>query len=120
MSEKKTTRPDPRGVRIPLDPTHWWPAAATKAAHDRARKLGIRAPGVRDLNLHLRRMGVDVDEDTVGRCLRGEIVTWEVAVPLSKILGIPAPVVMPTTQEEAVVLESDEIRALLEKLRRLG
>ena len=48
-------------------------------------------PGYRKLTADLAAMGVDTDEDTVGRCLRGEIVTWELATPLSKLLDVPPP-----------------------------
>lgn len=121
MPSKIPSKPEPRGVKIPINSSHWWPERAMRVAVERARARGIRAPGIRDLTRLLNDQGVDCDEDTVGRCLRGEIVTWEVAIPLSKILGIPAPVIMPETPEEAALLESgDEIRALLDKLRRIG
>lgn len=120
MAAKNQTAGE-RGVRIPLGRDHWWPAMASKAAVGRAKKLGIRAPGVRDLARELSEAGVTVDEDTVGRCLRGEIVTWDVAIPLSRIPGIPAPARLPASPKEAALLESgDEIRALLAKLNRLG
>ncbi len=108
-----------RGVRIPLPAGHWWPILAAKAAAARAKERGLRAPGIRDLARELAATGVTVD--TVGRCLRGEIVTWDVAIPLSRILGIPAPARLPATPEEAALIESgDEVRALLSKLNRPG
>lgn len=84
------------------------------AAQARAKKLGIRAPGLRSLAAELRKAGVDSDEDTVGRNLRGEIVTWDVAVPLSAILGIAPPAVMPESDDEAQV-----IATILGKLRNI-
>lgn len=72
----------PRGVRIPIDRESWWPEAAKAAADKRAREKGLRPPGIRDLTAEIHAMGVETDEDSVGRCLRGEIVTWEIARPL--------------------------------------
>lgn len=102
-----------RGVRIPVDPAGWWVTAIRADADARAKDLGIRAPGIRDLTAELVRRGVDAGEDDVGRCLRGEIVTWEIARPLSEILGVPPPAQMPATLEEAEVIAS------LLKLRKL-
>lgn len=108
----------PRGTRIPLPPGHWWPVAALEAANRRADGLKIRRPGYRSLAADLAAVGVDADEDTVGRCLRGEIVTWELAVPLSKLLDIPAPATIASTMDDARQMESaDEIRVLLDRLR---
>ena len=112
----------PRGTRIPLPPGHWWPVEARKAAERRAEKLGIRPPGIRSLVDALAEMKVKIDEDTLGRCLRGEIVTWEVAVPLSKILGIPPPAIIPTSPEDGEAMQDAEelrtIRAALDRLKR--
>jgi hypothetical protein len=104
----------PRGVRIPIDKESWWPTAARAAADKRAKEKGLRPPGVRDLTAEICAMGVDTDEDAVGRCLRGEIVTWEIAKPMSTILGIPPPAHMPTSLAEAEVFAT-----LLEKLKNL-
>ena len=108
----KNSADSPRPSRIPIDSGSWWPRRAMDAAVERARGLGIRAPGLRSLAAELRTRGVQADEDTVGRNLRGEIVTWEVAVPLSAILGIAPPAVMPETDDEAQV-----IATILDKLR---
>lgn len=99
-SKNRPAASDGRGVKIPIPPTHWWPVAARKAADDRAKRLGIRAPGIRSLTKELQSAGVATDEDTVGRCLRGDIITWDVAIPLSRILEIPPPAVLPSTMEE--------------------
>ncbi len=110
----------PRGVRIPIPSGHWWPAAARAAANKRADDMEIRRPGLRNLAAELCAQGLDVDEDTIGRCIRGEIVTWDVAVPLSKLLNIPPPAQVSRTQAEAEAMEdADAVRVLLDKLRRV-
>lgn len=86
------------------------------AAEARAAKLGIRSPGIRSLTEELARAGVQTDEDTVGRNLRGDIVTWEVAVPLSRILEIPPPAVIPENDDEAQMIA--DILDRVRKIRR--
>ena len=115
-----TKNPPPRGVRIPIDSDHWWARAIREAADRRADELGIRRPGLRRIVADLGTQGVETDEYTVGRCLRGEIVTWDVAIPLSKLLGIPAPAQVARTQAEAEAMEdADAVRALLDRLRNV-
>lgn len=107
-------------MRIPLPAGHWWPTAARAAAELRAEKLGIRKPGIRSLVDALAKEKVEVDEDTVSRCLKGEIVTWDVAVPLSKILGISPPAIIAATADEGRTLEdAEEIRAIRKALDKL-
>jgi len=108
-------------VRIPLPPRHWWPARAREAAEQRAERLGIRKPGIRSLVEALGDERVEVDEDTISRCLKGEIVTWEVAIPLSKILGIAPPAIIAATPDEGRTLEdAEELRALRAAMERLN
>lgn len=111
MAAKNPTA-QPRPVRIPIGKGSWWQVAAMAAAVKRARELNIREPGIRSLAEKLAEVGVVTDEDTVGRNLRGEIVTWDVAVPLSKILGIAPPAIIPENDDEAELIAS-----LLSKLR---
>lgn len=107
-------------MRIPLPAGHWWPAEARQAAEQRAEKLKIRKPGIRSLCDALAKIKIDVDEDTVSRCLKGELVTWDVAIPLSKILGISPPAIIATTPDEGRTLEdAEELRALRSAMDRL-
>lgn len=103
-----------RGVRIPIGKDDWWPVAAMAAATKRAKMLGIRAPGTRSLTNALIERGIDADEDKVGRCLSGKIVTWDIAAPLSEILEIPPPVELPRSRDEA-----EMVTVLLGKLRAI-
>lgn len=114
MAARNTTTPRP--VRIPIGAESWWPRQAMAAAEARAAKLGIRSPGIRSLTEELARAGVQTDEDTVGRNLRGDIVTWEVAVPLSRILEIPPPAVIPENDDEAQMIA--DILDRVRKIRR--
>lgn len=62
------------------------------------------------------------DEEVIGRCLRGELITWDVAIPLSRILAIPPPAALAATPKEGEALgqidELQELRALLDRLRK--
>lgn len=113
---------DPRGVRIPLPEGHWWPAAAMAAANARAERLKIRRPGYRSLVDELRKLGVEANDDSVRRCLTGEIVTWEIATPLSRLLGIRPPATISASPDEAALLDetAEELSGLLARLRGLG
>lgn len=113
---------DPRGVRIPLPPGHWWPPAAMEAANARADQLKIRRPGYRSITQELIGWGVEADEDKVRRCITGEIVTWDLALPISKLLGIRPPAMITMSADDGALLDStaDELEDLLAKLRGAG
>jgi hypothetical protein len=113
-------RTDDRGIRIPLPPGHWWVAEIRAAADRRAERLGIRRPGLRDLARELAQQGTVIDEIALGRCVNGQLVTWEVALPLSRVLGVPPPAAIARTIAEAKAFENaDELASLLQKMRDL-
>lgn len=94
--------------------------AVQAAVSKRNSELGLRAPGVRDLTKALANAGVEASEDQVARCIKGEVVTWDIALPLSKLLDIPPPAAIAKTMNEGQVLaDVDEVASLLERLRGL-
>lgn len=92
----------------------WWPVQIRAAAEKRAKELGIRAPGARNLTDELAKIGIEVTEDKVGRAINGEVVTWELADGLSRILGVPPPAQLPRNADEA-----EMVAMLLAKLRSI-
>ncbi len=113
-------RTDDRGVRIPLPPGHWWVTEIRAAADRRAERLGLRSPGLRDLARELADQGTIIDEIALGRCVSGQLVTWEVAIPLSRVLGVPPPAAIARTIQEAKAFENaEEMALLLQKMRAL-
>lgn len=115
-----TRTTDGRGVRIPISKEHWWVAEIKAAADARAARLGLRRPGLRDLVRELSERGTNVDETALGRCVNGDLVTWEIAIPLSRILGVPPPAAIARTIHEAHAFDAaDELTLLLDRLRSL-
>lgn len=113
-------RSEARGIRIPLPRDHWWVTEIREAANQRAERLGLRRPGLRSLLSELEKRGTRTDEVSLGRCVNGELVSWELALPLSSILGVPPPAAIARTIQEALVFQNaDELNELLEKLRSL-
>lgn len=109
-----------RGVRIPISKDHWWVAVIRAAADERAERLGLRRPGLRDLAREMSERGTTVDETALGRCVSGDLVTWEIAIPLSRILGVPPPAAIARTIQEAHAFDAaDELALLLDRLRSL-
>lgn len=92
----------------------WWLVQIRAAAEKRAKELGIRAPGARNLTDELAKIGIEVTEDKVGRAINGEVVTWELADGLSRILGVPPPAQLPRNADEA-----EMVAMLLAKLRSI-
>jgi hypothetical protein len=109
-----------RPVAIPLPDGHWWPPRAQEAMIEWARKNDVRrAPGWRELHAKVRAAGVKTSEDTVRRCVLGDLVTWDVATAVSKILGIDPPAVIAVTEDHAKALAqaplADEVGGVVDQ-----
>lgn len=110
-----------RGSRLPLPAEHWWWRWADHALSqlDKTRR------GWRDITRALREIpsgGVTVSEDAVRRVFEERILTWEIAGPLSRVLGIPPPGVIFDTPDVAMeaAAPNAEVASAFETLRKLG
>lgn len=123
-------KPKERGGAIPLPDDHWWPPYAFAAIEERARRAKRKQLGWRELAAELVAAGVThADDDKVRRCVtRNEngvyIVTWEIAIPLSRLLGILPPAFIADTRETAEAIDDpevlDEARRAIRKARKLA
>lgn len=115
--------PAKRASRLPLPDDHWWRGRIAQAMDAWARQRGIRLPGWRELAAEVTKLGHETDDVSVSRCVKGSHITWELALPISDVLGVPRPAVISTSEEHAVALASapvvDEIRSLLGQLRSI-
>jgi hypothetical protein len=118
---------EPRGSRLPLPPDHWWRTRVLVAMEAWAKDRRLRRPGWRALAAAVAKQP-DVDlpdtpsalEIAVSRCVKGENVTWEMAIPISRVLGLPPPATISTSEEHAGALDDAEIMLLVQQVRKLG
>lgn len=110
-----------RGSRLPLPAGHWWWSWADHALlqRDKTRR------GWRDITRALRDLpgqGITISEDAVRRVFEERTLTWEIAGPLSAVLGIPPPGVIFDTPDVAMeaAAPSAEVASAFETLRKLG
>lgn len=100
-----------RGHAIPK--VEWWCALATEAAAPYSH--------VELAALLLERFGYEVSSTSVGRTLNGDVLTIETARHLSDLFGLPPPVIIPSSEEEALVLlgaqQREQVRAQLGVIR---
>ena len=96
------------GPGLPLHPEHWWRDALRRGVARYVKRHGIRAPGARRITSELAKAGIDVSEDTVRRALdpKARMFSLELVGPLSKILRIPPPVILPDGFDHARILDA--------------
>lgn len=98
-----------RGHTIPK--VDWWCEAATAAADATGLTREQLAAEI------ARRFNYPVSGTKLIRTLRGDIVTLELAIHVSKLFGIPEPIVVPSSLDEALRFvaqrELERVRAQL-------
>ena len=111
MREVTDAPAKPRGHTIPR--IDWWCEAATAAAAEFSH--------VELARVLLERFRYEVSSTSVGRTLNGDVLTIETALLLSDLFGLPPPVIMPASQDEALALlgrqQREQIRAQLGVIR---
>jgi hypothetical protein len=101
----------PRGHTVPR--VGWWCEMATAAAAEFTHV---------ELAAILReRFDYAVSSTSIGRTLNGDVLTLETALHISNVFGLPPPVIIPASEQEALTLlgqqQREQIRAQLSVIR---
>lgn len=91
---------------IPIPPGHWYRARLREAVDAFVVARKIRHPGVREICAELAKLGVDANEDRVGRYLAQKAFAVDLVGPVSRVLGIPPFAIIADTEDQARLLDA--------------